>query len=84
MADPKPDLVTKAAAPKTVWKTDKTHIAVRTFGGVFWRTGRKFGEEATILAKADLTDADTASLINEKNLAVSEVDDPAKPAAPAK
>ncbi len=48
-----------------------TKISVRSVGAQFWRAGRMFTKEATVLQIAELTDAHLAAILAEKNLEVT-------------
>lgn len=64
---------TKIPAPASDWKTDASHISVRIYGAKsHWRAGRKFTSQKTLIAKADLDDAEAKALLADPALVVVE------------
>ncbi len=61
------------------WKTDKTHLSLKTLSGQKWRAGVRVTPAGVTVAKAELSDEHVAALVADRDILTEEVDAP-KPA----
>ena len=58
------------------WKTDKTHVALKTLTGQKFRGGRRVTTSGVVVAKADLSDEHVAAILSDTDVVHEEVDAP--------